>query len=70
MEKFRKFDDPRCGVNPFVPLVEAQRGPASFIPRLVIQKWCHFLDTFSLTSFHQDSIRRVRTFFDLGVFLL
>jgi len=25
MEKFRKFDDPSCGVNPFVPLKEEPR---------------------------------------------
>jgi hypothetical protein len=38
MEKFRKFDDPRCGVNPFVPLIETPRGTAAFIPRLVREK--------------------------------
>jgi hypothetical protein len=25
MEKYRKFDDPSCGVNPFVPLKEGER---------------------------------------------
>jgi hypothetical protein len=33
MEKFRKFDDPRCGVNPFIPLREEPRYLA--IPRYV-----------------------------------
>ena len=35
MEKFRKFDDPRCGVNPFVPLIEKPRPNYLLIPRLV-----------------------------------
>ena len=35
MEKFRKFDDPRCGVNPFVPLKENPRPSYLLIPRLV-----------------------------------
>ena len=35
MEKFRKFDDPRCGVNPFIPLVEKSRPVWAIIPRIV-----------------------------------
>jgi hypothetical protein len=25
MEKYRKFDDPSCGINPFTPLPTEQR---------------------------------------------
>lgn len=25
MEKYRKFDDPACGINPFTPLPETSR---------------------------------------------
>ena len=35
MEKFRKFDDPRCGVNPFVPLRENPRPNYLLVPRFV-----------------------------------
>jgi len=35
MEKFRKFDDPRVGVNPFVPLLEQSRPKWLVIPRFV-----------------------------------
>ena len=27
MEKYRRFDDPSCGINPFNPLAELQRKP-------------------------------------------
>ena len=35
MEKFRKFDDPSCGVNPFVPLPTSERPVYFQLPRMV-----------------------------------
>ena len=36
MEKFRRFDDPSCGINPFVPLKEQRRSGPSVAARSVI----------------------------------
>ena len=38
MEKYRKFDDPRVGVNPFVPLKEALPSPLFGVLRFVSHK--------------------------------
>lgn len=42
MEKYRKFDDPRHGINPFNPLPEARRPILYLVPR--------YVRLFSLTS--------------------
>eukprot|EP00347_Sterkiella_histriomuscorum_P002985 403366042 len=36
MEKYRKFDDASCGINPFVPLPEAQRSTFVQFLRMVL----------------------------------
>ena len=35
MEKYRKFDDPRVGVNPFIKLKEEVQSPLMMTGRLV-----------------------------------
>jgi len=48
MEKFRKFDDPRFGVNAFVPLKETTRSlPVQFL-RSVSQFAFPCVDSFEL----------------------
>lgn len=36
MEKYRKFDDPSCGINPFMPLIEQKRPLLVKIVKLII----------------------------------
>jgi len=35
MEKYRRFDDPSCGINPFMPLPEQSYSSAMKVPRFV-----------------------------------
>lgn len=36
MEKYRRFDDARCGINPFVPLPEEKRSAIGGLLKMVI----------------------------------
>ena len=39
MEKYRKFDDPRVGVNPFIKLKEEVHSPLMMTGRFVSYSW-------------------------------
>ncbi len=45
MEKYRRFDDPSCGINPFVPLPEEPRSTTvKFLRTVRLSSFYHHLD--------------------------
>ena len=64
MEKYRKFDDPRVGVNPFVKLPETVHSPLMMTGRFVsfyIGTLILHLVNQSDTKFHQTAFLAVYT---------
>ena len=64
MEKYRKFDDPRVGVNPFVNLPETVHSPLMMTGRFVsfyIETLILRLVNQSDTKFHQTAFLAVYT---------
>ena len=50
MEKYRRFDDPSCGINPFVPLLEKPRPIPMKIIKIVSYKSILLNLTFKLSG--------------------
>ena len=64
MEKYRKFDDPRVGVNPFVKLPETVHSPLMMTGRFVrlnLKTLILYLVNQSDTEFHQTTFLAVYT---------
>lgn len=80
MEKYRKFDDPSCGLNPFVPLdpphkLEGWKKPARYIvgwfltfirvPCVILGIWVGLiLHCFKFLAIHPGCIRWFECFYD------